>query len=156
MITRWTLLAEIGICFQCVTQDSCPSSSTSNYHCPSSPRPRMTVNSQSGPKSPRPPDDLISTATSALRRLHFKTGRNATKNSSKQQVQSWKALKSKPHAFFLKTKVELLSVIIKYITFIDRELNLKFRDWRNYNLVKLYIDWSLFCGYKATGVVMKN
>ncbi|RZC41836.1 uncharacterized protein BDFB_011396 [Asbolus verrucosus] len=44
----------------------------------------MTVNSQSGPRSPRPPDDLISTATSALRRLHFKTGRNATKNSSKQ------------------------------------------------------------------------
>ncbi|XP_060516200.1 uncharacterized protein LOC132695749 isoform X2 [Cylas formicarius] len=46
----------------------------------------MTVNSQSGPpKSPRPPDDLISTATSALRRLHFKTGRNATKTSSKAQ-----------------------------------------------------------------------
>lgn len=36
------------------------------------PRPhhKMTVNSQSGPT-----DDLISTATSALRRLHFKTGR---------------------------------------------------------------------------------
>lgn len=31
---------------------------------------KMTVNSQSGPT-----DDLISTATSALRRLHFKTGR---------------------------------------------------------------------------------
>ncbi|KAL3288394.1 hypothetical protein HHI36_002842 [Cryptolaemus montrouzieri] len=44
----------------------------------------MTVNSQSGPRSPRPPDDLISTATSALRRLHFKTGRNTTKNSTKQ------------------------------------------------------------------------
>ncbi|XP_023310600.1 uncharacterized protein LOC108908860 [Anoplophora glabripennis] len=50
----------------------------------------MTVNSQSGPpKSPRPPDDLITTATSALRRLHFKTGRNATKtSSSKQQPQN--------------------------------------------------------------------
>ncbi|XP_015837636.1 uncharacterized protein LOC664242 isoform X2 [Tribolium castaneum] len=46
----------------------------------------MTVNSQSGPRSPRPPDDLISTATSALRRLHFKTGRNATKNSTKQVI----------------------------------------------------------------------
>ncbi|XP_023012297.2 uncharacterized protein [Leptinotarsa decemlineata] len=46
----------------------------------------MTVNSQSGPpKSPRPPDDLITTATSALRRLHFKTGRNATKNSTTKQ-----------------------------------------------------------------------
>ncbi|XP_048517878.1 uncharacterized protein LOC109534899 isoform X2 [Dendroctonus ponderosae] len=46
----------------------------------------MTVNSQSGPpKSPRPPDDLIATAASALRRLHFKTGRNATKTSSKPQ-----------------------------------------------------------------------
>ncbi|XP_066249777.1 uncharacterized protein [Euwallacea similis] len=45
----------------------------------------MTVNSQSGPppKSPRPPDDLIATAASALRRLHFKTGRNATKTGSK-------------------------------------------------------------------------
>ncbi|XP_049816936.1 uncharacterized protein LOC109599248 isoform X2 [Aethina tumida] len=54
----------------------------------------MTVNSQSGPapKSPRAPDDLISTATSALRRLHFKTGRNAAKNANaqnqKQQTQS--------------------------------------------------------------------
>ncbi|KAF7281957.1 hypothetical protein GWI33_003979 [Rhynchophorus ferrugineus] len=48
----------------------------------------MTVNSQSGPpKSPRPPDDLIATAASALRRLHFKTGRNATKTASKQQQQ---------------------------------------------------------------------
>uniref|UniRef100_A0A6P7FH67 Uncharacterized protein LOC114330282 n=1 Tax=Diabrotica virgifera virgifera TaxID=50390 RepID=A0A6P7FH67_DIAVI len=46
----------------------------------------MTVNSQSGPpKSPRPPDDLITTATSALRRFHFKTGRNATKTSSSKQ-----------------------------------------------------------------------
>ncbi|XP_056638579.1 uncharacterized protein LOC130446379 [Diorhabda sublineata] len=46
----------------------------------------MTVNSQSGPpKSPRPPDDLITTATSALRRFHFKTGRNATKNSKQSQ-----------------------------------------------------------------------
>lgn len=69
--------------FQCVAPDSCPSSSLNNTHCPSSPRPKMTVNSQSGPRSPRPPDDLISTATSALRRLHFKTGRNATKTSSK-------------------------------------------------------------------------
>ncbi|XP_044744996.1 uncharacterized protein LOC123306880 isoform X2 [Coccinella septempunctata] len=44
----------------------------------------MTVNSQSGPRSPRPPDDLITTATSALRRLHFKTGRNTTRGSTKQ------------------------------------------------------------------------
>lgn len=81
-------------CYQ--AGESCVSSNTStsnssvpaNSHCPSSPRPRMTVNSQSGPpKSPRPPDDLITTATSALRRLHFKTGRNATKTSSKQQQQ---------------------------------------------------------------------
>nr|XP_022915122.1 uncharacterized protein LOC111425372 isoform X1 [Onthophagus taurus]XP_022915131.1 uncharacterized protein LOC111425372 isoform X1 [Onthophagus taurus] len=42
----------------------------------------MTVNSQSGPRSPRPPDDLITTATSALRRLNFKTGRCATKNTT--------------------------------------------------------------------------
>ncbi|KAJ8925410.1 hypothetical protein NQ315_009242 [Exocentrus adspersus] len=79
----------------CQASDSCVSSSSpltsTNSHCPpSSPRPRMTVNSQSGPpKSPRPPDDLITTATSALRRLHFKTGRNATKTSSaKQQSQN--------------------------------------------------------------------
>ncbi|KAJ3649094.1 hypothetical protein Zmor_020856 [Zophobas morio] len=69
---------------KCVAPESCSSGSTNNSHCPSSPRPKMTVNSQSGPRSPRPPDDLISTATSALRRLHFKTGRNATKNSTKQ------------------------------------------------------------------------
>ncbi|XP_063919611.1 spermatogenesis-associated protein 31H1 isoform X2 [Zophobas morio] len=70
---------------RCVAPESCSSGSTNNSHCPSSPRPKMTVNSQSGPRSPRPPDDLISTATSALRRLHFKTGRNATKNSTKSQ-----------------------------------------------------------------------
>ncbi|KAK9873727.1 hypothetical protein WA026_002084 [Henosepilachna vigintioctopunctata] len=52
-----------------------------------SPRPpRMTVNSQSGPRSPRPPDDLITTATSALRRLNFKTGRNTTRGSTKQDT----------------------------------------------------------------------
>lgn len=64
-----------------------PSSTQSTE--PQSPRPRMTVSSQSGtPKISRPPDtDLITTATSALRRLHFKTGRNAVKSSpSKQQV----------------------------------------------------------------------
>lgn len=79
-----------------------PSTTSTIHHHPSSysspsqssggsPRPtstsgnRMTVSSQSGPRAPRPPDDLIATATSALRRLHFKTGRNASKNT-KQQV----------------------------------------------------------------------
>ncbi|XP_017769598.1 PREDICTED: uncharacterized protein LOC108557553 isoform X2 [Nicrophorus vespilloides] len=48
----------------------------------------MTVNSQSGPKSPRPPEDLITTATSALRRLNFKTGRCTTKTNNKTQGQN--------------------------------------------------------------------
>ncbi|XP_031332558.1 uncharacterized protein LOC116162927 [Photinus pyralis] len=45
----------------------------------------MTVSSQSGPRSPRPSEDLFTTATSALRRLHFKSGRSTTKNATKTQ-----------------------------------------------------------------------
>ncbi|XP_045463427.1 uncharacterized protein LOC123673051 isoform X2 [Harmonia axyridis] len=48
----------------------------------------MTVKSQTGPRSPRPPEDLITTATSALRRLHFKTARNSNRGSSKQDQTS--------------------------------------------------------------------
>ncbi|KAF2898100.1 hypothetical protein ILUMI_08075 [Ignelater luminosus] len=61
----------------------------------------MTVSSQSGPRSPRPPEDLFTTATSALRRLHFKTGRGATKNTSKSQIvlalkdENWKEIKNR-------------------------------------------------------------
>ncbi|XP_025831617.1 uncharacterized protein LOC108734398 isoform X2 [Agrilus planipennis] len=48
----------------------------------------MTINSQSGPRSTRPSEDLITTATSALRRLHFKTGRGITKTNAKTQAQT--------------------------------------------------------------------
>lgn len=58
----------------------------SKCQCPShSSASKMTVNSQSGPptsKQSRPPDDLIATAASALRRLHFKTGRGTRSASA--------------------------------------------------------------------------
>lgn len=83
-LCKW--FPNIIFCFQSVPHDSCNASGQNDGCSSPTPRPRMTVSSQSGPRSPRPPEDLISTATSALRRLHFKTGRCPTKNTNKQQV----------------------------------------------------------------------
>lgn len=61
------------------TVDSEKRSSVGNISSTPQPRPhhKMTVNSQSGPT-----EDLISTATSALRRLHFKSGRMSSGKAS--------------------------------------------------------------------------
>ncbi|XP_068893709.1 uncharacterized protein [Tenebrio molitor] len=84
----------------------------------------MTVNSQSGPRSPRPPDDLISTATSALRRLHFKTGRNATKNSAKQSQSVPKVIvmgSSTASETTINTSTDSSNTIVTTVTATDGE-----------------------------------
>ncbi|KAL1501918.1 hypothetical protein ABEB36_007150 [Hypothenemus hampei] len=84
------------------------------------------VNSQSGPpKSPRPPDDLIATAASALRRLHFKTGRNATaKTTTKSQQPVPKVIimgSSTTSETTINTSTESSNTIVTTVTATDGE-----------------------------------